>query len=28
MQSSGLTKIASNEIDFDGVPGITRFAPG
>ena len=27
MQAHGLTKIASNDIDFDGVPGITRCAP-
>jgi len=27
MQAHGLTKIASNDIDFDGVPGITRYAP-
>jgi predicted nucleic acid-binding protein len=27
MQSSGLTKIASNDPDFDRVPGITRYAP-
>jgi predicted nucleic acid-binding protein len=28
MQSGGLTKIASNDPDFDRVPGITRYAPG
>mgnify|MGYP001480326940 CR=1 FL=1 len=27
MQSSGLTKIASNDFDFDRVPGLTRYAP-
>jgi predicted nucleic acid-binding protein len=27
MQSNGLTKIASNDADFDRVPGITRYAP-
>jgi predicted nucleic acid-binding protein len=27
MQSSGLTKIASNDPDFDRVAGITRYAP-
>jgi predicted nucleic acid-binding protein len=27
MQSSGLTKIASNDPDFDRVPGIARYAP-
>ncbi|HEY7312280.1 MAG TPA: type II toxin-antitoxin system VapC family toxin [Gemmataceae bacterium] len=27
MQSSGLTKIASNDTDFDRVPGLTRYAP-
>lgn len=27
MQANGLSKIASNDIDFDGVPGITRYAP-
>ena len=27
MQSNGLTKIASNDPDFDRVPGITRYAP-
>ena len=27
MQSSGLTKIASNDPDFDRVPGLTRYAP-
>jgi predicted nucleic acid-binding protein len=27
MQSHGLTKIASNDPDFDRVPGITRYAP-
>jgi predicted nucleic acid-binding protein len=28
MQSNGLTKIASNDADFDRVPGLTRYAPG
>jgi predicted nucleic acid-binding protein len=27
MQSSGLSKIASNDPDFDRVPGISRYAP-
>ncbi len=27
MQSSGLSKIASNDPDFDRVPGLTRYAP-
>jgi len=27
MQSNGLTKLASNDPDFDRVPGITRYAP-
>jgi predicted nucleic acid-binding protein len=27
MQAHGLSKIASNDADFDGVPGITRYAP-
>lgn len=27
MQTSGLTKLASNDPDFDRVPGITRYAP-
>jgi predicted nucleic acid-binding protein len=27
MQTNGLTKIASNDPDFDRVPGITRYAP-
>ena len=27
MQAHGLTKIASNDADFDRVPGITRYAP-
>lgn len=27
MQSSGLSKIARNDTDFDRVPGITRYAP-
>jgi len=27
MQSNGLTKLASNDADFDRVPGITRFGP-
>ena len=28
MQAFGLTNIASNDDDFDRVPGITRYAPG
>jgi uncharacterized protein len=28
MQAHGLTKLASNDPDFDRVPGITRYAPG
>jgi predicted nucleic acid-binding protein len=28
MQAHGLTKIASEDNDFDRVPGITRYAPG
>jgi predicted nucleic acid-binding protein len=28
MQANGLTKLASNDTDFDRVPGITRYAPG
>jgi predicted nucleic acid-binding protein len=27
MQSAGLTKLASNDAEFDRVPGITRFGP-
>ena len=27
MQTNGLTHLASNDADFDRVPGITRFAP-
>jgi predicted nucleic acid-binding protein len=27
MQTHGLTKIASDDSDFDRVPGITRYAP-
>lgn len=27
MQANGLTKIASNDADFDRVPGITRYGP-
>ena len=27
MQANGLSKIASNDTDFDGLPGITRYAP-
>lgn len=27
MQAHGLSKIASNDSDFDRVPGITRYAP-
>jgi predicted nucleic acid-binding protein len=27
MQANGLTKLASNDADFDRVPGITRFSP-
>lgn len=27
MQAHGLNKIASNDADFDRVPGITRYAP-
>lgn len=27
MQAHGLSKIASNDGDFDGVPGLTRYAP-
>jgi predicted nucleic acid-binding protein len=27
MQSNGLTQLASNDADFDRVPGITRFTP-
>ena len=27
MQSQGLTQLASNDADFDRIPGITRFGP-
>ena len=27
MQANGLTSLASNDPDFDRVPGITRYAP-
>jgi predicted nucleic acid-binding protein len=27
MQAHGLTKLASNDADFDRVPGLTRYAP-
>jgi len=27
MQANGLTHLASNDADFDRVPGITRYAP-
>jgi predicted nucleic acid-binding protein len=27
MQAHGLTRIASNDTDFDRVPGLTRYAP-
>lgn len=27
MQAHGLTKLASNDPDFDSVPGLTRYAP-
>jgi predicted nucleic acid-binding protein len=27
MQVHGLTNLASNDTDFDRVPGLTRFAP-
>jgi predicted nucleic acid-binding protein len=27
MQANGLTNIASNDTDFDRVPGLTRYAP-
>jgi predicted nucleic acid-binding protein len=27
MQAQGLTKLASNDPDFDRVPGLTRYAP-
>jgi predicted nucleic acid-binding protein len=27
MRANGLTHLASNDADFDRVPGITRFAP-
>jgi predicted nucleic acid-binding protein len=28
MQQHGLTNVASNDADFDRVPGLTRYAPG
>ena len=28
MRANGLTKLASNDADFDRVPGLTRYAPG
>jgi predicted nucleic acid-binding protein len=27
MQANGLTRLASNDADFDRVPGLTRYAP-
>ena len=27
MQAKGLTRLASNDADFDRVPGLTRYAP-
>jgi predicted nucleic acid-binding protein len=27
MQATGLTSLASNDADFDGVPGLTRYTP-
>jgi predicted nucleic acid-binding protein len=27
MQEHGLTNLASNDADFDRVPGLTRYAP-
>jgi predicted nucleic acid-binding protein len=27
MQANGLTKLASNDTNFDRVPGLTRYAP-
>jgi predicted nucleic acid-binding protein len=27
MQDQGLTHLASNDADFDRVPGVTRYAP-
>ncbi len=27
MQANGLTNLASNDADFDRVPGLTRYAP-
>jgi predicted nucleic acid-binding protein len=27
MQSQGLTRLVSNDADFDRMPGITRYAP-
>jgi predicted nucleic acid-binding protein len=27
MQANGLTHLATNDADFDRVPGITRYAP-
>ena len=28
MQAHGLANLASNDTDFDRVPGITRYGPG
>ena len=27
MQANGLTNLASNDADFDRIPGLTRYAP-
>lgn len=27
MQANGLTNLASSDLDFDRVPGLTRYAP-
>jgi predicted nucleic acid-binding protein len=27
MQANGITKLASNDADFDRVPGLTRYGP-
>jgi predicted nucleic acid-binding protein len=27
MQANGLTRLASNDADFDRVPALTRYAP-
>jgi hypothetical protein len=27
MQANALSKLASNDADFDRVPGLTRYAP-